>query len=64
MKNPKDINRLIEKLRACWLSHPFLRLGQLMFILESQTDTELFYLEDFDLELAINNLKENTYVRN
>lgn len=50
MRDPARIGRVLEKLRALWLSKPDLRFGQLVKNLvgydENGENAEIFYLED------------------
>lgn len=52
MRNPERINRIVEKLRAAWLTHPDLRLTQLVESAamsgqeNDRVGTSVFYTED------------------
>lgn len=55
-RDPKRINRIIEILRAKWLTNPDLRLCQLITnsigIFKAE---DLFFIEDTELEEALKN---------
>lgn len=52
MRDPNRINRMVEKLRAAWLSHPDMRLTQLVESAASlgeegdKVGRTVFYIED------------------
>jgi|WetSurMetagenome_2_1015567.scaffolds.fasta_scaffold606109_1 hypothetical protein len=46
MRDPKRIDSIIENLKCIWKCFPDLRLGQL--ILNSISESELYYIEDKD----------------
>ena len=50
-RDAKRINRIIEILRAKWLSYPDLRLTQL--ILNAVDAEDPFYIEDEEIEKAL-----------
>lgn len=56
MRDPKRIDRIINKLRAYWQSQPDLRLGQIVHNLTPDPDgfsDEIFYIEDDRIEEAL-----------
>lgn len=61
MRAPARIDRVIEKLRAAWISHPDWRLGQLL-VNAGCTETagrmhsSFFYVEDDEIERALDAL--------
>lgn len=58
MRDPKRINRIINKLSIVWQNQPDLRLNQLIesIIKYNQYKGDIFYLEDDDFEIMLNNL--------
>jgi uncharacterized protein YihD (DUF1040 family) len=58
MRDPNRINRILEKLRAAWLSSPDLRLGQLVMnaiaMTEDRPVNDIFYIEDDQTEKGLN----------
>jgi uncharacterized protein YihD (DUF1040 family) len=64
MRDPSRINRILEKLRAAWLSSPDLRLGQLVMgaiaMAEDRPVNDIFYIEDDQTEKGLDTmLKKN-----
>ena len=58
MRDPRRIDRVLDKLRVLWVDHPDQRLGQLVANLSRTTDgrvdsSRIFNLEDDDMEIAI-----------
>lgn len=57
MRDPNRINRILEKLRAAWLSSPDLRLGQLVTtavaVAEKRQVDDIFYIEDEQTEKGL-----------
>jgi uncharacterized protein YihD (DUF1040 family) len=51
MRDPNRIPRVLAKVQAYWEQHPDLRLAQL--VTNMNVGTDAFYLEDDDLELAL-----------
>ena len=52
MRDPKRIDKIINKLRDLWKTYPDLRLGQLIVNL-TPNGKDPFYIEDEDLEKEI-----------
>jgi len=52
MGDIKRINRIISLIMQIWVKHPDLRLGQLL-VNALGTDDNLFYIEDIELEKAL-----------
>lgn len=50
MRDPARIDRILGKLRAYWMTHPDLRLGQLVVNMASSGGADTFYVEDEPLE--------------
>lgn len=46
MRDPKRIDKVIDKVRKVWKTYPDLRLGQLLENTASWTGIDLFYVED------------------
>lgn len=61
MRNPKRIDRIINKLSIVWQNQSDLRLNQLIesIIKYNQYKGDIFYLEDDDFEIMLNNLLFN-----
>ena len=57
MRDPDRIDRIIERLRQVWKTHPDLRLGQLLVnaIRPSQPCPQVFYPEDSLIENGLEN---------
>lgn len=53
MRDPKRIHEVLEKIRSYWVQHPELRLGQILEIMASDRDVDVFYLEDDALVEAL-----------
>lgn len=58
MRDPKRIKRIIEKVEKIWEKNPEWRLTQLIMNALSMS-TDPYYIEDDDLEKALDNLKVN-----
>lgn len=58
MRDPKRIDRIINKLSIVWQNQPDLRLNQLIesIIEYNQYKGDIFYLEDDDFEIMLSNL--------
>ncbi len=58
MRDPKRIDRIINKLSIVWQNQSDLRLNQLIesIIKYNQYKGDIFYLEDDDFEIMLNNL--------
>lgn len=58
MRDPKRIDRIINKLSIVWQNQSDLRLNQLIesIIEYNQYKGDIFYLEDDDFEIMLNNL--------
>ena len=60
MRDPSRINRILEKLRAAWLSSPDLRLGQLVMtavaMAEKRQVDDIFYIEDEQTEKGLDTM--------
>lgn len=58
MRDPKRIDRIINKLFIVWQNQSDLRLNQLIesIIKYNQYKGDIFYLEDDDFEIMLNNL--------
>ena len=60
MRDPSRINRILEKLRAAWLSSPDLRLGQLVMtavaVAEKRQVDDIFYIEDDQTEKGLDTM--------
>jgi len=52
MRDPERIGRLLGKIQECWIKYPDFRLCQLI-INATQNYGDLWYVEDDDLEIAI-----------
>jgi uncharacterized protein YihD (DUF1040 family) len=57
MRDPKRIKRILDKIQVCWEKYPDFRLGQLI-LNAIQNDNFLYYIEDTDLEEAIDRFSE------
>lgn len=55
MRDPNRIPRIVEKLRALWLAHPDLRLGQIV-VNATPSGLDTFYAEDDKIEEGIDAL--------
>lgn len=55
MRDPARIPVVIEALRAYWLAHPDMRLGQ---IIANAVHSNVFYIEDGNLKDAVNKMWE------
>jgi len=57
MRDPKRIRPALERLRSYWLSHPDLRLGQIIVNAASEVhkgiSSDAFYIEDDQLIQAV-----------
>lgn len=47
MRDPNRIPRILDELKGIWISHPDLRLGQLL--LNVVKDPALYYIEDQEI---------------
>jgi uncharacterized protein YihD (DUF1040 family) len=60
MRDPARINRILEKLRAAWLSSPDLRLSQLVMtavaMAEKRQVDDIFYIEDDQTEKGLDTM--------
>jgi uncharacterized protein YihD (DUF1040 family) len=63
MRDPKRIDKIVNKLRQAWYTHPDLRLGQLVSLVAAKTKTETFDLEDEQLEEALESITKHA-IRN
>lgn len=51
MRDPKRIDRILEKIKDFWKAYPDWRIGQLIFNLTSSSGAEdVFYVEDEIIE--------------
>lgn len=60
-RDPKRIDRIIDKIREFWKKNPDLRLGQIVsnsaFLMGRVEDANtIFYIEDNELEAGLNKL--------
>jgi hypothetical protein len=46
MRNPNRIKPFLAKLEEYWMQNPELRFGQVIFLLQSQSVVDPFYVED------------------
>jgi uncharacterized protein YihD (DUF1040 family) len=60
MRSVNRIKRILSKLSALWEKEPDTRLGQLLSNLANQK-SDLFYLEDEELEAAIDKEIQNMH---
>lgn len=58
MRDPERINRILNKIRTAWSVRPDMRLGQLLINLTGIDQTDLFQLEDDELEANLDKLNE------
>jgi len=60
VRDPARINRILEKLRAAWLSSPDLRLSQLVMSAIAMTEdrpvNDIFYIEDEQTENGLDTM--------
>ena len=54
-KTPEQKRAILERLYSVWLTHPHLRLGQLLHNVVDGTGQALFYIEDQPLIEACEN---------
>lgn len=54
MRNPNRIKPFLEQVEKMWLQNPDLRFGQLVSILDSSIDMDIFYIEEDDLIKVVN----------
>ena len=60
MRDPQRINRMVEKLRALWLSDPDARLAQIVHncaFAGGWTNMDIFYCEDDAMERGMERMK-------
>lgn len=56
MRDRNRINSILDKLEAIWINYPDIRLGQLLVNLAPpRLNNDIFYWEDTDLEVALDN---------
>ena len=56
MRNKYRINTILDKIEAIWINNPDIRLGQLLVNLAPpRLNNDIFYWEDTDLEVALDN---------
>lgn len=56
MRNKNRINTILDKIEAIWINNPDIRLGQLLVNLAPpRLNNDIFYWEDTDLEVALDN---------
>ena len=53
MRDPKRIDRIIDKLRQVWLKHPDWRLGQLISNLQGTGPQDVFFAEEEEWEARL-----------
>ena len=53
MRDPERIDRIINKLRGLWHTHPDWRLGQLVSNLQGPGRQDVFFTEDDEWERLI-----------
>lgn len=53
MRDPKRIDRIVDKLTTLWHANPDLRFGQLVANVLHYSDDSQFYLEDDKFETAV-----------
>ena len=59
MREPARIPRILAKLDEIWKTRPDLRLGQLLVALNSRYDNHALFVEDEDLEKAMDIFQAN-----
>lgn len=64
MRDPVRIQRILTKLAAKWEAAPDMRLGQLLtcMLADETKITDLFYLEDDRVEVAIEKWDTSGYI--
>ena len=56
MRNKNRINTILDKIEAIWINNHDIRLGQLLVNLAPpRLNNDIFYWEDTDLEVALDN---------
>ena len=56
MRTKNRINTILDKIEAIWINNPDIRLGQLLVNLAPpRLNNDIFYWEDTDLEVALDN---------
>lgn len=56
MRDRNRINKILDKIEAIWINNPDMRLGQLLVNLAPlRLNNDIFYWEDTDLEIALDN---------
>lgn len=56
MRDKNRINTILDKIEAIWINNPDIRLGQLLVNLAPpRLNNDIFYWEDTDLEVALDN---------
>lgn len=59
MRDKNRISSILDKIEAVWINNPDMRLGQLLVNLAPpRLNNDIFYWEDTDLELALDNTIE------
>lgn len=52
-REPERVKRMLGLLEQLWTKYPQLRLGQLLSNVDARFDTNVFFLEDAEVEAAM-----------
>ena len=59
MRDPKRIDRILDKVKKLWQEYPDYRFGQMVWNLSSGIDSNIFHIEDDLMETLIDDQLKN-----